>query len=181
MLELTLEEAELFDEKTSRFVRFPARKVRLEHSLLSMSKWESVWEIPFLTQTKKTQEQLLSYIEFMCLDSPPDDLWRMPKTEMEKLNTYISAKHSATWFSDDGETGTSTQTVTSELVYYWMTAFNIPFECENWPFSRLMNLIRIAQIKNADPKKNKGRPRSRMLSERAALNAKRRAEMKTEG
>ena len=183
MLEIEIPETEVFDEKTSKLYKLPAVSLRLEHSLLSLSKWEEIWETPFLSNTKKTTDQLVSYVKLMS-ETPLDDsvLARFTSENYKKLNNYLNAKHSATWFSDEGSTTGAKQTVTSELIYYWMTAFNIPFECERWPLARLMNLIKIAQIKaeQQNPKKNK-RPQSQMLSERAALNAKRREEMKSKG
>lgn len=182
MLEIEIPETEVFDEKTSKLYKLPAVSLRLEHSLLSLSKWEEMWETPFLSNTKKTTDQLVSYVKLMS-ETPLDDsvLARFTNENYTKLNNYLNAKHSATWFSDEGSTTGAKQTVTSELIYYWMTAFNIPFECEKWPLARLMNLIKIAQIKNDTDQKKSGRPKSQMLSERAALNAKRREEMKSKG
>lgn len=183
MLEIQIPETEVFDEATSKLFKLPAVTLRLEHSLLSVSKWETIHEIPFLSNTKKTNEQLMSYVRLMSLGPIEDSvLGRLGPKQYEEINNHLNAKHSATWFSDDGSQSNSRQTVTSELIYYWMTAFGIPFECETWPFSRLMNLIRIAQIKQSeqDPK-NKNRPKSRMLSERAALNKKRREAANSKG
>lgn len=108
-------------------------------------------------------------------------LSRLTSEHYEKLNAYLSSKQSATWFSEPPGQKKSTQTVTSELIYFWMTTYNIPFECENWPFPRLMNLIRIASIKNDPEKGKKKRNKSQMLSERAMLNKKRREELGTTG
>lgn len=182
MLKIEIPETEFFDERTSKIVRLSPAVIRLEHSLLSISKWEMIWNVPFLGKEKKTKEQINSYIEQMCLDPvDPSLLSRLGQTELNKINEYLEAKHSATWFSDEPKGSGSSPVVTSELIYYWMTAFGIPFECEKWPLSRLMNLIKIAQIKQdaQDPKKK--RRSSTMLSERAALNAKRRAELNSKG
>ena len=184
MLEIVIEETELFNEKSMKLIRVPSVTLRLEHSLRSLSKWETEWEIPFFSEKKKTPEQLLSYVGKMSED-PIDDftLSRFGQDEFSKLNKYLGSKLSATWFSDEGDKKPGRgPIVTSELIYYWMTAFNIPFECDTWPLPRLMNLIKIAQIKTEqqNPKKNK-RPQSQMLSERAALNAKRRADMNSKG
>lgn len=180
MLEIAIPEHETFEGHPIQRTIHPAQVLRLEHSLLSMSKWESFWEIPFLTNEKRTQEQLLSYIAYMSEEPVnPQSLLELTPEDFEKINTYLSAKHSATWFGDEPEGTLSGQVVTSELMYYWMTAQNIPFECETWPLQRLMNLIRIASIKNnPDPKKKRA---GRTLSDRAALNRKRREEMGTKG
>ena len=177
MLELELPERRYFDESTRKFFTKPPMTLRFEHSLLSLSKWESIWEVPFLSRTSKTDEQLRSYLKCMSFDPITDDtIARLTETHYTELQKYLGAKHSATWFNDEGSGGGTGQTVTSELIYFWMASYNIPFECESWQLPRLMNLIKIASIKNdTDPKKNR-RSRSQMLSERAALNAKRRAE-----
>lgn len=185
MLEMTIDETEVFDEKTMRIYKLEPVTVRLEHSLLSLSKWETYWEKPFLTDEKKTKEQLLSYVQFMSEEPiPMQTLSRFEKKHFEALNEYLESKHSATFFSDEPTFTGRKKIVTTELIYYWMTAFNIPFECERWPLARLMNLIRIAQIKaeEADPtKKKRRRSSSELLSERSALNAKRREQLKSKG
>lgn len=175
MLEIVIPEREWFDERSSRILRFRGATITLEHSLLSISKWESIWEVPFLTDTKKSPDQLKSYVELMVVgEAPTNFTHQLSKENLEQINKYIEAKHSATWFSEDPSAKGSHKTVTSELVYYWMTAFNVPFECENWQFSRLMNLLKIAMIKQEEQTKKKShRSRSQMLSERSALNAKR--------
>lgn len=182
MLELKLESTRFFNEENNKFFRVPEIKLELEHSLLSLSKWESIWEVPFLSQTKKNIEQIRSYVE--CMSDEPigeETLARLTELHYKEITHYIERKHSATWFSDEGKPTPSSQAVTAELIYYWMTASNIPFEAERWPLARLMNLIKICSIKNnQDPKKSK-RSRSQMLSERAALNAKRKAELGTNG
>ena len=182
MLEIKIPEAELFDERTSKLIRLPEVVLHLEHSLRSLSKWETRWGVPFLSNTKKTREQLVSYVSLMS-ETPIEEatLDRFGPEEYQALNDYLNAKHSATWFSEEPKTSTANKTVTSELIYYWMTAFNIPFECDTWPLARLMNLINIAQIKNDTDPKKRNRPKSQMLSERAALNAKRKAELNTRG
>lgn len=184
MLEITVPKTEYFDETTMRFSVIPEKTVTLEHSLLTMSRWESKWEIPFLSQlkTQKTTEQVMDYIVIMSNGTlTKTDVSRLTESSIEEINTYLNARHSATWFSDDGSGARSSQTVTSELIYYWMTAFNIPFECENWPLARLMNLIKICSIKNNQDSKKNRRPTAQMMSERAALNAKRRQELNSKG
>lgn len=180
MLEIRIPEAEFFDRKNSKIRRVPEKVLNLEHSLLTVSKWETKWEVPFLSDAKKTSEQLFSYISIMAGEELDEDLQsRLTNEHFEQIRNFLNAKHSATWFSDTPGARKNTQATTSELIYYWMTAYNIPFECERWHLARLMNLIRIASIKNdPEPKKRK---KSEMLSERAALNAKRRAEMNTPG
>lgn len=185
MLELTIDAVEVFAEVDGKMkiLKVPARTLRLEHSLSALSKWEDFWESPFYSRNKRTPEQLLSYIRFMS-DEPVDDntLGSLTKEHFDKIHEFLSAKRSATWFSDEDKESPNGPVVTSELIYYWMSAFGIPFECDEWPLPRLMNLIKIHQIKaeQQSGKKNK-RPTSQILSERAALNAKRRKELNTEG
>lgn len=182
MLELHLPETEFFDRANSKIIRVPEVTLHLKHSLLTLSKWETIWEIPFLGEGKKTTEQLYSYVNIMAGgDLDELTLSRLTSEHYEKLNAYLSSKQSATWFSESPNQRRSTQTVTSELIYFWMTTYNIPFECENWPFPRLMNLIRIASIKNDPDAGKKKRNKSQMLSERAMLNKKRREQYGTTG
>lgn len=180
MLEIHLPEKEYFDRINSKIRKVPEINLVLEHSLFTIAQWETKWEAPFLSETQKTTEQLVSYISIMAgEDLSEETIDRLTTTDFNKIKEFLNAKHSATWFSDSPGRQRSTQVTTTELIYYWMTAYNIPFECERWHLARLMNLIRIASIKNdPEPKKRK---KSEMLSERAALNAKRRAEMQTKG
>lgn len=184
MLELTIEGGESFDERTSEFITHDPTTIRLEHSLVSISKWESIWEIPFLTKDSKTGDQLLSYIKCMDRENSPDEVYyRLNNYHFAQINDFINSKKSATWFSEQGPkkiAGRSTEVVTSELIYYWMIAFNIPFEAQNWHLYRLMNLIRICSVKNQDPKKNRMNKRDAMARQRE-LNAMRRAQLGTTG
>lgn len=183
MLELTIKASEAFNEKTLKFIKTPEVVLHLEHSLSSLSKWESYWEIPFLSKEKKTPAQLLSYVRMMSQEDVADNTLAMLTTEnITQIGDYLQAKQSATFFSDDEKAVGPQKIVTAELIYYWMTCFAIPFECDQWPLKRLMNLIKICQIKAEQQNpKNKGRPRARMLSERAALNKKRREERGSTG
>ena len=185
MLEIKVEETEIaidIDDKT-KLIRVPSRTLRLEHSLSSLSKWEENWEIPFYSKDKKNAKQLLSYVKMMSIE-PIDDhtLAVLGKKQFDQINDYLNSKRSATWFSDENKKVTNGPVVTSELIYYWMSAFGIPFECDKWPIQRLMNLIKIHQIKAEQASGKKSRTnRSEMLSERQALNMKRRQEMNSKG
>lgn len=180
MLEIHLPEQEYFDRRNSKIKAVPEIHLVLKHSLLTISEWETIWEVPFLSQSQKTTEQLHSYISIMAgTELSEQTLDRFTRADYKKIRDFLNAKHSATWFNDKPGKGGRTQITTTELIYYWMTIYNIPFKCEEWPLSRLMNLIRIASIKN-DPEPKK-RNRTEMLNERAALNAKRRAEMNSKG
>jgi len=179
MLIIRVGATEGYDESTASFVESGGTVLELEHSLLSLSKWESLYEKPFLGKAEKTAEEVISYIRFMCLDEfiPPEVLGQLSEKNFEDINTYINAKQTATWFSEAGAPQTR-EVVTSELIYYWMTVFNIPFTCEEWHINRLFTLIRICNIKQAKPKKMS---RSEMAQRNRELNAQRRQQMGTKG
>lgn len=178
--ELYLPEDKLYDEEREKFVQFSAKRVELEHSLRTIAEWESKWEIPFLSKnTELTPTQISDYIVTMSRGGlTREDIFRFTEEQIDDIGKFLNAKGSATWFSDSPSGGANGNAVTAEVVYYWMTAYSIPFDAEKWPINRLMNLIRICTIKaeQADPKKRKRRMSGSILSERAALNAKRRAQ-----
>ena len=180
MLYLTVPSRERFDEATSTFSYTKEENLQLEHSLVSLSKWESKWEKPFLSKDKKTTEEIIDYIKCMTITQnvKPEVYDNLPKEVFTKVDAYIHAKMTATWFSDKQNTPQSREVITAELIYYWMVAHNIPFECQKWHLSRLLTLIKVCNIKN-QPQKKMGR--KEMLHSRAALNAARRTSMNTKG
>jgi hypothetical protein len=171
---------ESFDEETEQFVTVGDITLELEHSLVSLSKWESKFEKPFLSDNTKTEEEVLAYVEFMILTSnfPRGIVSRMSSDNLSEINAYINAKMTATWFSEEPAGQKNTETITSELVYYWMTAFHIPFECETWHFNRLLTLIRICNVKNAPPKKMSA---AEIAARNKRLNAERQKQLGTSG
>ena len=179
MLEIEIGETELYDETNNIFLYVKPCTLRLEHSLVSISKWESKWKKPFLDKKPKSLEESLSYIECMTLNQNVDPLvYRcISQPQMDIINEYISDNKSATWFNNATEPP-SREIVTSELVYYWMASYQIPFETQKWHFSRLMTLIRIFGVKNKDPKKMS---KSEILARNKALNASRRSKLKSKG
>ena len=175
-------EYELFDENTYEFINVKTKEqvLQLEHSLISLSKWESKWCKPFLTKEQKTKEETLDYIRCMTLNSVSPDVYKhLTKENLEDIEKYINAPMTATTVND-GESGSKVggEQVTSELVYYWMVALNIPFECQKWHLNRLIMLIRVCNAKNKTPKKMSKRE---IMSRNAALNAKRRQKHNTRG
>lgn len=168
-----------FDESKSEFVDTDVVVLRLEHSLVSLSKWESKWEIPFLTKREMTREEVLDYIVMMNLDEefPEGVLERLQDEHYQKINEYISAKMTATTIHDNAKTPNN-QIVTAELIYYWMIAMSIPFECQNWHLARLLTLIQVVNAKNAPAKKMSA---SDQAAENRRLNAERRAKTGSKG
>lgn len=180
MLTLKVPGIELFDEVLQVFVTAEEFVLELEHSLVSLSKWEQKFEKPFLGSEEKTDEEVFAYIEAMILteDVPPDVLNRLTKDNIRQINEYIEAKMTATWFNDKKQAKKSREVITAELIYYWMVTFNIPMECQYWHLNRLFTLIKIFSVKNAEPEKVSKRD---LLARNRELNAQRKAELGTTG
>lgn len=156
------------------------QKLRLEHSLVSLSKWESKWQKPFLTKDPKTEEETIDYVRCMTITQnvDPGVYYCLTQENFKEINDYISSPMTATWFSDDKSKSRNNEQITSELIYYWMIALQIPVEFEKWHLNRLLTLVRVCNIKN-QPKKNVS---SRdIMSRNAALNAARRKRLNTKG
>lgn len=157
MLQLEIKPPELFDEKANRFVPASApATLRLEHSLVSLSKWESKWKKPFLNNDGMSAEETLDYIRCMtitqCVDPKIYDY--ITEKDLERIREYIDDPMTATWFKKQSGKAPSRSVITSELIYFWMTAFEIPFDpCEKWHLNRLMTLIRVCDEKNRPSKK----------------------------
>lgn len=180
MLSIVVGATEAYDEATQEFTTQGGVELQFEHSLLSVSKWESKYEKPFLGKTEKSTEEVLDYIRFMLLTpNPPGDfLEKLSKENVEEINAYVDRKMTATWFSDQPGAPRSSEVITSELIYYWMTVFHIPFECETWHLNRLFTLIRICNVKQAKPQKMS---RSEIAQRNRELNARRKAQLGTKG
>lgn len=155
MLELVIKSEELYDEANEEFVDQDSFTLRLEHSLVSLSKWESFFKKPFLSKGDKSQEELLWYIQAMnqTPNVPPEVFSRLGASEIDEINKYINDSMTATWFSEVPGSKGNTEIITAELIYYWMIAFTIPVEFEHWHLNRLLTLIRVCNIKNSKPKK----------------------------
>lgn len=180
MLTIIIEEEEIFDEEHNSFDIVESVVLNLEHSLISLSKWESKYKKPFLSFEKKTPEEILVYLQMMII-SPGENLRiinRFSSEVITKIQDYIDSPESATTFGSMPERRGPSETITSELIYYWMTAFQIPFECQHWHLNRLFALIRICNLKNAPEKKLS---RNELAQRTRELNAKRRAELNTSG
>jgi len=180
MLRLIIEGDEVFNEEDSTFESFDGLVIDLEHSLVSLSKWESKYQKPFLSSEQKTTEEVFGYLQAMIVtpDTDPDAIYRCSQADITRIQEYIDSSQSATTFGSMPERRGPGEVITSELIYYWMVGFNIPFECQHWHLNRLFSLIRICNIKNSKPTKMS---RHEEAQRRAELNAKRRAELGTSG
>lgn len=180
MLIITTDDTEYYNEETSEFIIIKGKTIELEHSLVSLSKWESIWCKPFLGKEKKTQRELIDYIRCMTITkNVPDEFYYIiSEKSLQDINNYIDNKMTATTFSDIHKPPPSSEIVTSELIYYWMISLGIPFECQKWHLNRLLTLIRVCSIKNSPSKKM---PRNTILSRNAAINSARRKQLNTKG
>lgn len=180
MLRLIIEGDENFNEETNEFDLVGSVVLDLEHSLLSVSKWESQYQKPFLSSVEKTSEEIFGYLKAMVItpDTDLDVLYKCSQNNIDKIQKYIDSSQSATTFGTMPERRGPGEVITSELIYYWMIAFNIPFTCERWHLNRLFALIRICNIKNSKPKKMS---RNELAQRNRDLNAQRRAALGTSG
>ena len=181
MLQIQIAAARFFNEQTEEYVNAPAAMLRLEHSLISISKWESKWHKSFLASEGLTREEFLDYVRCMSLDRDPDPLVlsRIGNKEIKLILDYIHEPMTATTFSNVKDNGRRGQIVTSELIYYSMFKAGIPIECEKWHLNRLMTLIRICAIKD-NPKGNKMN-KAESARARAAVNEARRKRLGSKG
>ena len=180
MLTITIPATEEFDEIKGEFITTREQTLQLEHSLISISKWESKWCKPFLAKQDKTREEVIDYVKCMTLNkNVNDDVYRcLTQDNITAINEYIGAPMTATYFSNQDKGKRNNEQITSELIYYWMIALQIPFECQKWHINRLLTLIRVCNVKNTPPKKMSKRE---IISRNAALNAARRQQLNTKG
>jgi hypothetical protein len=180
MLKLTIGEEEFFNNDTQEFETVEGFELELEHSLVSLSKWESREEKPFLSKESKTPEEIRSYVECMIVSPiyPADVIVRLSEANIMEVEAYIKSPQSATTFGKMPEVKGKGETITSELIYFWMVTYNIPFETEIWHLNRLFALIRICNLKNTKPKKL---TRSELAQRNHRINEERKAKYGTSG
>jgi hypothetical protein len=180
MLRIIIEGDESFNEETQTFETVNDVIIDLEHSLISLSKWESKHQKPFLASGVKTSEEIFDYLKAMVVtpNVDLDALYKCSQKDINKIQEYIDSSQSATTFGIMPERRGPGEVITSELIYYWMVSFNIPFDCQYWHINRLFSLIRICNIKNS---KSKKMPRNEIAQRNRDLNAKRKAELGTTG
>lgn len=180
MLELVIPGKEYFNEADGTFVTTKDLTLKLEHSLLSISKWEMKWKKPFLGKDEKTGEEMMDYIRCMTITQgvDPEAYYALSSAQIGQIKEYMDDPSTATWFSNKEDKRGGKQVITSELVYSWMIALQIPFECEKWHLNRLFTLIRICDIRNSPPKKMS---KAAVAKQHSALNASRRKKMGSKG
>lgn len=184
MLTITIKGTELFNQKTREFIQVKDTTISLEHSLVSISKWEGKWHKPFISKDQKNYDETIDYIKCMTITQNVDpNIYRaLSNDNIKEINAYIDDSMTATWFTENKGPGSAPyhkkEVITSELIYYWMIALQIPFECQKWHLNRLLTLIRICNIKNQPSKKAS---KQETLSRNAALNAARKKKLGTTG
>lgn len=181
MLTLTIRSVELYDEERNLIINTKEQTISLEHSLVSISKWESFWHKPFLSKSKKlTREETIDYIKCMTITQNVDSnvYQYIDQTFIDAVGAYIDNPMTATTFLNE-KGGESREVITSELIYYWMIAFQIPFTCEKWHLNRLLTLIKVCNAKNSKP--NKKMSAKELAKRNKELNAARRKELGTSG
>ena len=180
MLTITVPAIEMWDEAKEEFVNAKEQTLLLEHSLVSLSKWEQKWHKSFLFTKDITFEETISYIKCMTLNEDVDqDVYsRLTRKNIEDINDYIKDPMTATTFRNIDNGRKNGEIVTAELIYYWMISLGIPFECREWHLNQLITLIRVCSIKNSP---NKKMSRRELMSQNAALNAARRQQLNSRG
>ena len=190
MFELKIDAKEGWDASKNEFVQTKPMTLCLEHSLVSLSKWEAHFRKPYLSTDNKTKEEILYYIKCMTITQnvDPKVYELLGEEDFRQINEYISDTATATWFTEKKAEGSAPvkqnkQIITSELIYYWMVSYRIPFECQKWHLNRLLTLIRICNVEEAKQSgKNGGKMSKRdILSQNKALNAARRQKLNTKG
>lgn len=178
MLDIVIPSVEFYDELKNEFIQTKEYKLRLEHSLVSLSKWEAKWNKPFLSDEHKTIEETIDYIKCMTLtQNVSDDAYKnITDQVIIDVNNYISEKMTATTIKEEGRN--SKEIITSEIIYSWMISLNIPLECQKWHLNRLLTLIKVCNIQSQPPKKMN---RNEMIQKNKDLNAQRKSKMNTRG
>ena len=180
MLTIYVPATEQWDEGKQEFISTKAQELRLEHSLVSLSKWEAKWQKPFLSKRGMEPEEMLDYVRCMTLTQNVSPLiyTHLSAENIKQIRDYIDSPQTATTFHNLNQRGGSGETITSELIYYWMVSLQIPFECEKWHLNRLLTLIKVCSVKNEPAKKMS---KKAVHNQNASLNAARRKKLNSKG
>lgn len=180
MLTITTKGNEFYDEASEKFVTQNQKTVDLEHSLVSLSKWESKFKKAFLGIEEKTPEEIIEYVYMMILTPNVDQsiLFEFSEENYQQIKDYIDSPQTATTFNEINQRKGRSEIITSEIIYFWMISFNVPFVCENWHLNRLLTLIRVCNAKNSKQKKMS---KSQIAQRNRELNAQRRAQSGSSG
>lgn len=180
MLEIVIPETEQYDEVNDRFITTKRQVLRLEHSLVSLSKWEAKWHKPYLSRKSKTEEEQIDYIRCMTLTQnvDPNVYTAITPQLRETVNSYINDPMTATTFPKRRKGRSSNEIVTAEIIYYWMISNQIPSEYQKWHLNRLMTLINVCNAKSGPKKKMS---QKEIFEQNRALNAARRKKMHSRG
>lgn len=185
MLTITIPGFEMYDSVHNEFIAVKTQVLNLEHSLYSISKWEATWKKAFIGNDKKTPQEVRDYIRCMTINKnvDPNVYLNIPSSELEKIKNYIEDPMTATTITEDEEEKAKAKSknkkITSEEIYWQMTALNIPFECDKWHFNRLQMLIRVCSIKNNPNSKKMSK--DQVARSNRALNAARRKASHSKG
>lgn len=179
MLTIVIPKTERWDQVHNEFIYSKESTITLEHSLVSISKWESKWKKPWLSRDSKTIEEFVDYVKCMTITQnvKPEVYYNLSPDNIKEIDEYINDSMTATTFSDKSRGGR--EIITSEIIYYWMISLNIPFECQKWHLNRLLTLVHVCSIKEAGDKKKMSK--SEIMSRNRALNAQRRAKTHSKG
>lgn len=180
MLRLQVPKTEVYDEEQGRFITIPEKVLVLEHSLKSVAKWESKWNVSFLSDKEKSREQTLDYIGCMSINQDIDSaiLGRLTRKELNLIIEYINAKMTATTINRRKPQRPTNEKITAEIIYWWMIQYGIPPEYEKWHLNRLLTLIDVCSIKGGPKQKMS---MSEQMAQQRALNKARQAQYKTRG
>lgn len=180
MLQIIISPGEQWDAKKREFVYPKGWTLQLEHSLVSLSKWEQKYKKPFLTKERKTIEETIEYIRCMTITQniPAEAYSFITNEHIDMVNGYIEDSMTATWFHEEKSAKMSSEQVTAELIYYWMITYKIPVEFQKWHLNRLLTLIKVCDVKNQPPKKMSKRE---IFSRNKRLNEMRRKKLNSKG
>jgi len=180
MLTIKIPSVELFNEKSGEFYSLRGQEIVLEHSLVSLSKWESKWHKPFLSKDSKTRDEIIDYIKCMTITQNVDpEIYKfIHKETLGIITNYIEDPNTATTITDKNIKKQSREVITAEIIYYWMITFNIPVEFQKWHLNRLLTLINVCNIKNQPAKKMS---KAELAANNRRLNAERKARLGTGG